>query len=91
VQHLPPAKPPRKELLAFKPSRKGSDFGGGSAKKSKKKQDEQPQADVFDIKTEKRKGNKFWKELEGATAAITASIKQTSKSAGTTATAVPAP
>jgi hypothetical protein len=54
VRSFPPPKQPR--------SRKTSEGGGGAPPEARKKKVETQDALVFDIKTEKKKGNKFWKD-----------------------------
>lgn len=53
VRSFPPPKPR---------SRKTSEVGGAPPETWKKKKDDTQYAHVFDIKTEKKKGNKFWKD-----------------------------
>ncbi len=62
VVQFPPIRP--KPVIGQRPPRKLSDSNQGSAKKKAKQED--PKPDIFDVKTEKKKGNKFWNELEGA-------------------------
>jgi hypothetical protein len=53
VRSFPPPKPR---------SRKTSEGGGAPPEARKKKKDETQDVLEFDIKTEKKKGNKFWKD-----------------------------
>ena len=79
VAQFPPVRP--KPVLGQRPPRKQSDSNPGSAKKKARLEEEKPE--VFDAKKEKKKGNKFWKELEGSSNAkkpfnTSATKKQTS-------------
>ena len=60
VVQFPPIKV--RQFPPPKPNRKVSDHGAFSEPKKKKKTEEDHHAPIFDIKTEKKKSNKFWKE-----------------------------
>lgn len=77
VAPFPPVKP--KPETSKKTSHRHSDPNQGSAKKKAKNEETRPEG--FDIKAEKKKGNKFWNEVE-ADANSNASGTRKKKSSG---------